>query len=367
MHPIERFGLISLLILTGSVTAFALYEGQPDPAETKLAAKKAERGATEREAEARRQQFERQKENERRERAAELAREALAAKEQRAASHKQADSLTSLSGRGTTERPHNAGVALAADGDSKGSSQSRRWSEKPPAEPGFNPERTQRDQLSTPRRTVRDPEADLAARDEQARKTLPQASAAERGLGLETSAPNPRAAKPSAGGTQGSSDSKRTGAPAGTREYVVAKGEVTSQISQRELGSVKHQPLIQELNPKLDLDHIEAGEVILLPLDVPSKAVPKGAIKAQPAVAAQKSSSSAPAGGYRVAEGESLWSIAQRELGDGNLWKQIAELNPKLDPHRLEPGALLTLPKGNGTTEVAQQRSGSGSVVSKVR
>ena len=373
MHPIERFGLISLLILTGSVTAIALYEGQPDPAETKLTAK-ADRGAAEREAEAQRQQLERQKENERRERAAQMAREALAAKEQKAASQKGAGS-PSLSDRGASERTRQATLALAAEGGSKGSSQGRRWSERSSAEPELNSGPGQRDQLSTPGRTVRDPEADLAAREEQARKALPQAGGANLGRGLSTPAPKPQAERSSTGGTQRSSGSKRTGAPAGAREYVVAKGEVASVISERELGSHRHTELIQELNPKLDLDRIYAGQVIFLPLDVPSTPAPKATQavakettkQAQPAAALKNGNSTLSGGSYRVAEGESLWGIAQRELGDGNLWTQIAEVNPKLDPHRLEPGTLLTLPKGNGTTEVAQQRSGSGSVVSKVR
>ena len=45
-----------------------------------------------------------------------------------------------------------------------------------------------------------------------------------------------------------------------------------------------------------------------------------------------------------VQAGESLWSIAQRELGDGNRWQEIAEANQIKNPRALQVGAQLNLP-----------------------
>jgi len=49
---------------------------------------------------------------------------------------------------------------------------------------------------------------------------------------------------------------------------------------------------------------------------------------------------------YRVSRGQSLWSIAADELGNGNRYLEILNLNPQLqgDPGRLVPGQELKLP-----------------------
>ena len=49
---------------------------------------------------------------------------------------------------------------------------------------------------------------------------------------------------------------------------------------------------------------------------------------------------------YKVTRGQSLWSIAADELGNGKRYIEILNLNPQLqgDPGRLMPGQELTLP-----------------------
>lgn len=55
-----------------------------------------------------------------------------------------------------------------------------------------------------------------------------------------------------------------------------------------------------------------------------------------------------PSGGaYRVhvvREKERLWTIAQRALGKGERWPEIAAANPGLDVKRLRPGTRLVIP-----------------------
>lgn len=45
-----------------------------------------------------------------------------------------------------------------------------------------------------------------------------------------------------------------------------------------------------------------------------------------------------------VTEGETLQSIAQRELGDFQAWPQLVEQNPGLSPCDLEPGTAIVIP-----------------------
>jgi nucleoid-associated protein YgaU len=50
---------------------------------------------------------------------------------------------------------------------------------------------------------------------------------------------------------------------------------------------------------------------------------------------------------YVVAEGDSLWKIAQRHYGDGERWRRIYEANRDLikDPDRIYPGQQLRIPE----------------------
>ena len=52
---------------------------------------------------------------------------------------------------------------------------------------------------------------------------------------------------------------------------------------------------------------------------------------------------------YKVMRGQSLWSIAVDQLGNGGRYREILDLNPQLrgDPGMLRPGQELRLPAGN--------------------
>ena len=120
--------------------------------------------------------------------------------------------------------------------------------------------------------------------------------------------------------------------------HVVAGGETLGEIAQARLGSAARWKEIVELNGIADPRKVPAGKRLRMPAgarggslddDVPAR-------------------SSAPAGArsYSVREGDNLWKIAARELGDGDRWKEIVALNPKVDPNKLIVGAALRLPGG---------------------
>lgn len=47
---------------------------------------------------------------------------------------------------------------------------------------------------------------------------------------------------------------------------------------------------------------------------------------------------------YTIRKGDTLWSIATREYGNGQKWKEISAANPSIDPRKLAVGQQITLP-----------------------
>jgi nucleoid-associated protein YgaU len=60
---------------------------------------------------------------------------------------------------------------------------------------------------------------------------------------------------------------------------------------------------------------------------------------------------------YTIKSGDTLEGIARAELGDGQRWKQIVEMNPGLDPNSLKIGRKIMLPSGSGTSTAAKPAS----------
>src|SRR5204863_1389351 len=53
----------------------------------------------------------------------------------------------------------------------------------------------------------------------------------------------------------------------------------------------------------------------------------------------------------RVSEGDSLWKLAKRHLGDGMQWAQLLAANPQLkDPNLIHPGDWIQLPQSKLST-----------------
>lgn len=125
--------------------------------------------------------------------------------------------------------------------------------------------------------------------------------------------------------------------------YTVQKGDTLSEIAMNQLGTMKRWQEIVALNPGLDAGRLRVGARLVMPADArggaapaPSGAKPGAKSAGQPAAGAT----------YEVREADSLWKIAARQLGDGERWREIAQLNPTIDPDRLSVGQKLVLPKG---------------------
>jgi nucleoid-associated protein YgaU len=50
---------------------------------------------------------------------------------------------------------------------------------------------------------------------------------------------------------------------------------------------------------------------------------------------------------YKVQKGDTLWKIAKQQLGDGNRWKYLYELNKDKikDPNKLKSGTVIIIPE----------------------
>jgi len=142
-------------------------------------------------------------------------------------------------------------------------------------------------------------------------------------------------------------------------EYVVQRGDSLSRIARMKLGAESRWQEIANLNPRIDPKSLSVGQTILLPQGAAKLASAPATLSTQrtveakaptakkptPPAVAKKSSSSRSC---TVQKGDTLRSIARRELGDEKRWKEIAGANPGVDPAKLAIGQRLKLPVSAG-------------------
>ncbi|RUW95513.1 LysM peptidoglycan-binding domain-containing protein, partial [Mesorhizobium sp. M8A.F.Ca.ET.059.01.1.1] len=73
----------------------------------------------------------------------------------------------------------------------------------------------------------------------------------------------------------------------------------------------------------------------------PAAPVPAASAPVEPT----KPAEAAPAtGSHVIVTGDTYWDLAKKAYGDATKWKLIYEANKDQRPHRLVPGATLTIP-----------------------
>lgn len=121
--------------------------------------------------------------------------------------------------------------------------------------------------------------------------------------------------------------------------YTVKSGQTLSDVAGELLGDRGRWRDLYEANKdKLpDPDHVRAGLTLLFPSG--------GLSKPASSPRASATTVTAPSGGktYTVGKGDTLYSIARRELGNGNRWREIKALN-RLDSDTVMVGSTLALP-----------------------
>lgn len=113
-------------------------------------------------------------------------------------------------------------------------------------------------------------------------------------------------------------------------EYTVQRGDTLWKIAQAQLGSGSRYREIMELNG-LTSEALTPGQVLRIP----------------GSGSGGSSTPSAPAPTYReytVQRGDSLWKIAQTQLGSGSRYREIVSLNG-LQNETVYPGQVIRLPK----------------------
>jgi len=122
--------------------------------------------------------------------------------------------------------------------------------------------------------------------------------------------------------------------------YTVANGDSLWKIAVKQYGDSniqEHVDAIIAANPNLDADNLKVGTKINLPPKQTS-------VNRLPAKEQAKLLDN---GLYEVKKGDTLSSIAKKQLGDANRWREIYDLNREhiADPSMLFMGTQLRLPK----------------------
>lgn len=164
-------------------------------------------------------------------------------------------------------------------------------------------------------------------------------------------------------------------------EYVVQRGDSLARIARQRLGAESRWQEIAALNPSIDPKSLNVGQKLMLPDGAsPAPSAPKASAKPTTdtkAAVAKKATKPAPTVASApkkstgracvVEKGDTLRSIARRELGDERRWKEIQSANPGLDPAKLAIGMRIKLPSKGADLIASAAPASSNSDKPRVR
>lgn len=117
--------------------------------------------------------------------------------------------------------------------------------------------------------------------------------------------------------------------PSTASEHVVTSGDTLWAISEKYYGTGYEWAKIAKENNITNPNKIEVGQTLKIPATGKTTAIDTKIEYTK----------------YTVQKGDSLWKIAQSELGNANLWVEIAKINKLKNPSTIHAGNVLEIPK----------------------